>query len=448
MTLVLLAAVAIVIAAIAASARGVDVRLTLFVAALLLGALAGDLPAISRAFFDTLSNEKFVVPICSAMGFAYVLKHTGSDTALVRVLLVPVRRMRGLLVPGVVLVGFIVNVPLISQTSTAVCLGTVVLPLMLAAGYSRRTIGATLLLGSSIGGELFNPGAPELLTVKKFTGTDTQVLAQQYIPQLVLPLLGIATIAYWLQTIWLERKAKPVSSAGETPPVIHEPVNLLRAAVPLIPLAILLLSGPPFELFRVPDHWLAIRSDDVLHPEKLLRSRQIGLAMLVGVAVAALAAPRKAGGCMKAFFDGAGYGFANIVSLIVIATCFGEGIRAVGLADALGRFIQGHPGWLHPLTAAVPWAFAWVCGSGMASTQSLFGFFTQPAADLQQDANSIGAMVAVGAAVGRTMSPVAAVTLMCATLTGESPIAVVKRVAGPLLLGLVGVVLLRMLGWV
>ena len=177
MTFVLLAAVAIVVAAIIASARGVDVRLTLFTAALLLGALAGDLPAISRAFFDTLSNEKFVVPICSAMGFAYVLKHTGSDTALVRVLLVPVRRVRGLLVPGVVLVGFSVNVPLISQTSTAVCLGTVVLPLMLAAGYSRRTIGATLLLGSSIGGELFNPGAPELLTVEKFTGTGTQVLA-------------------------------------------------------------------------------------------------------------------------------------------------------------------------------------------------------------------------------------------------------------------------------
>ena len=84
----------------------------------------------------------------------------------------------------------------------------------------------------------------------------------------------------------------------------------------------------------------------------------------------------------------------------------------------------------------------------MASTQSLFGFFTEPAANLHQDPNSIGAMVAVSSAVGRTMSPVAAVALMCGTLTGESPVALVKRVAGPLVIGLVGVVLLRMLGWV
>ncbi len=441
MTLVLLAALAIVFAAIVASMRGIDVRLSLFVAALLLGALAGDLPAISRAFFETFSSEKFVVPICSAMGFAYVLKQTGSDTQFVRLLIAPVRRIGWLLVPGVVLVGFTVNVPLISQASTAVCLGTVVVPLMQAAGYSRRTIGSTLLLGASIGGELLNPGAPELLSIKKFTGTDTQILSQHYIPQLVFPLLGITTVAFWLQTIWLERKSKP-TPIEPTSAVALEPLNPLRAAVPLVPLGLLLLSGPPFSLFHIPDFWLTIGSVDGL------RSRQIGLAMLVGVIVAALAAPRKAKGCMKAFFEGAGYGFANIVSLIVIATCFGEGIRVVGLADALGEFIRGNPSWLHPLTAAVPWAFAWVSGSGMASTQSLFGFFSEPAANLQQDPNSIGAMVAVSSAVGRTMSPVAAVALMCGTLTGESPVALVKRVAGPLLIGLAGVVLLRMLGWV
>jgi len=445
MTLILLLAVTIILAAIVASTRGIDVRFTLGVAALLLGALAGDLPAIGRAFFDTFSSEKFIVPICSAMGFAYVLKHTGSDVALVRLLLMLIRPVRGLLVPGVVVVGFVVNVPLISQTSTAVCLGTVVVPLMLAAGYSKRTIGSTLLLGASIGGELLNPGAPELLSVKKFTGTDTQILTHQYIPQLVFPLLAITAVAFWIQTIWLERKTV---SAVTVPEANSEPANLFRAAVPLVPLALLLLSGPPFELFHIPDHWLAIGSADVPHPEKLLRSRQIGLAMLVGVAVAALAAPRRAKGCMKAFFDGAGYGFANIVSLIVIATCFGEGIRVVGLAAVLGEFIAGNPGWLHPLTAAVPWAFAWVSGSGMASTQSLFEFFVGPSAALNQDPNAIGAMVSVGSAVGRTMSPVAAVTLMCAGLTGETPLALVKRVAGPLLLGLVAVVILRMLGWV
>ena len=106
------------------------------------------------------------------------------------------------------------------------------------------------------------------------------------------------------------------------------------------------------------------------HPGKLFNSRLIGLAMLVGVGVAAIASPSQAKGCMKAFFEGAGYGFANIVSLIVTATCFGKGIELVGLADVLGRFITANPGLLQPLAGAVPAIFAFVCGSGMASTMS------------------------------------------------------------------------------
>ena len=438
--MILLAAVAIVVAAIAASARGIDVRLALFAAALALGALGGDLAAIARAFFDTFSNEKFVVPICSSMGFAYVLKRTGCDAHLVRLLMAPLRRVRALLVPGVILVGFIVNIPLISQTSTAVCLGTVVIPLMRAAGYSMRTIGSTLLLGASIGGELLNPGAPELLTVKNYTGTDTQILTQRYLPQLVFPLLGVAGLAFWLQTLRIERK-RPIAADAVAPPEEVEPLNGVRALVPLVPLVLLVLAGPPFDIVRIPDDWVALK------PE-LVRSRQIGLAMLVGVGAAALAAPRAAKDCLRAFFEGAGYGFTHIVSLIVIATCFGEGIRAVGLAGVLGGFIRDNPDALQPLAAGVPWAFAWMSGSGMASTQSLFGFFVEPAANLQQDANAVGALVSVGAAVGRTMSPVAAVTLMTAALVGENPLALVKRIAGPALLGLVAVVILRMLGWV
>ena len=42
------------------------------------------------------------------------------------------------------------------------------------------------------------------------------------------------------------------------------------------------------------------------------------------------------------------------------------------------------------------------------------------------------------------MSPVAAVTLMCSTLTGTNPFTLAKRVALPLLAGIGVVVILRM----
>src|SRR5687768_6732072 len=112
--------------------RGLDVRLALIAAAFALAGLAGDVVPVIREFLATFSNEKFVVPICTAMGFAYVLRHTECDQHLVRLLTNPLRSARLFLIPGVVVVGFLVNIPVISQTSTAVCLGAVVVPLMRA----------------------------------------------------------------------------------------------------------------------------------------------------------------------------------------------------------------------------------------------------------------------------------------------------------------------------
>ncbi len=145
--------------------RKVDVRLVLLPAALLLGILGGKPREIARTFFATFADAKFIVPICCSMGFAYVLKLFECDRHLVLLLTRPLRRVRALLIPGAVLAGFLVNVPIISQASTAAAIGPVLIPLLLATGLSRATAGAALLLGASVGGELLNPGAPEYATV-------------------------------------------------------------------------------------------------------------------------------------------------------------------------------------------------------------------------------------------------------------------------------------------
>jgi DcuC family C4-dicarboxylate transporter len=172
----------------------------------------------------------------------------------------------------------------------------------------------------------------------------------------------------------------------------------------------------------------------------LFDSRLIGVAMLIGVVAAALAVRRKALGVAGAFFEGAGYGFTHIISLIVTANCFGEGVNAIGLARLLGGLIEQLPWLLVPAAGVVPCAFAALCGSGMASTQSLFKFFAEPAVRLGIDPALVGSVVSLASAAGRTLSPVAAVTLMCGTLTGTNPLDLARRVALPLLLGVAAVV--------
>jgi DcuC family C4-dicarboxylate transporter len=213
-------------------------------------------------------------------------------------------------------------------------------------------------------------------------------------------------------------------------------ISVLMALVPLVPLLVLFLTARPFEVFPVPHEMLLVNAND---KTELLRfdSRLIGAAMLLGVAVATLVARRATPDVARAFFDGAGYAFTHIISLIVIASCLGEGVKLIGLADLIGRIIGEVPSLLIPFAGSLPMGFAWVCGSGMASTQSLFGFFASPALDLAIDPAHVGAVVSIAAAAGRTMSPVAAVTLMCAAMTQTNPIDLVKRVAIPLLAGVI-----------
>ncbi len=446
MGFVSLAALIIVIVAVVLIIQKWDVRLILLAAALIISAIAGDMPRVLREFLATFSNEKFVVPICTAMGFAYVLKFTECDRHLVQLLVKPLEYVRGLLIPGVIVVGFLVNIPVISQTSTAVCIGPVVLPLMRAAGYCHPTTGACLLLGVSVGGELLNPGAPELLTVFDKTGVSTKVQAQEYLPPLVFTQLAVSMLVFWLMSVWWERKAaaqhEPTPDAAPSD-IPHLKINLVKALVPVVPLVFLFASGPPLNLFNIPDEWVVLpQADGKRSPA--YSSRLIGLAMMLGVLVAMVVSPAKARECVRQFFEGAGYGFTHIISLIVTANCFGKAIELAGFAQLLGQLITETPRLMQPLAALVPMLFGAVSGSGMASTQSLYSFFYNPAVALGLDPVRIGALVSLGAAAGRTMSPVAAVVLMCAALTQSNPFTLAKRVALPLIIGLTVVVCLRM----
>lgn len=455
-------ALLILSASIYAVAKKVDVRLALFVGALALGFVVGQPVDIVRAFLVSLTDYKFVLPIGCAMGFGYVLQHTGCGEQLALLLLKPFARRRSLLLPATVLISFIVNIPVVSQSSTSATVGAVLIPVLLAAGISPISAGAALLLGSSIGGELLNPAGPEYATVIRESAkagsrviTGAECVASS-VPLIVASLV-VATAVFWFIAARIERRMNIEQKAVDA----SRRVNLFKAFVPLVPLIILFLVAKPFQVIHTPpEPGFLVASSELseLQPVKQAAkaadfedTRLIAFAMLIGVGFAALACllSKPDRGCVpqiaKAFFEGAGFAFSNVISLIAVAAALAEGIKLTQIGDLIGHLVTSAPALLLPLAGLAALLFAVLCGSGIASTQGLFGIFAGPAFQHSFNMVHVGSFTSVGSAAGRTMSPVSAVSLMSAKLTSQDVVDLVKVVALPLGAGFVAALVVALL---
>ncbi len=163
-------------------------------------------------------------------------------------------------------------------------------------------------------------------------------------------------------------------------------------------------------------------------------------AMLIGVAAAGIASPRSFGRLAAQFFEGAGYGYAHVISLIVAASTFAAGIERSGLIELTIRNLVPWPKTALVVAIAAPWCLALISGTGIAPAVAVMQFFVPFAGDLGIDPVRLGTLTALGAHFGRTMSPAAAVVMMSARVADAPPTQLIRRVALPLLIG--GAVLL------
>jgi DcuC family C4-dicarboxylate transporter len=143
----------------------------------------------------------------------------------------------------------------------------------------------------------------------------------------------------------------------------------------------------------------------------------------------------------KEFFNGMGYAFAHVISLIIAAGCFIAGLDAVGAIKVVAGALSGLPSVATVLSPALTAGLAYVSGSGTAPSVS----FTQAmlpsiTAIDPTHAVDLGVLGAIGASIGRTMSPVAAVVLFAATLVDMRPLDVVRMTRWPMLASLMAVI--------
>ena len=432
--MVLLATILIVGAAITLIVRRVDGRLVLIVAGALLTALMGAPTKILDAFQGVMSRGDIIGPICTAMGYAFVLRFTGCDTEMVRLLVRPLRRVSWALVPGGIMIGFVTNMAITSQTAAAAAVGPILVPLMVAAGFSPVVSGATLLIGCSVGGNLFNPGEPDIVAVKGATG----VPMESVIDAAVVPTLLAAGVAIIALMILVHRRGYHTGgvTAG-TDEVAEGPVSALRALLAPLPVLLLFLLQPRFNLIPVVQQ---------IWPNGIA----VSAIMIICTALVMIVTTsdwrsfgRHSSAITVEFFSGMGYAFTNVISVIIAATCFLAGLEAVGAIRQFTGLLSGSPALAAVLSPALTWILAVISGSGTAPSVA-FSQAVLPALSISGSlgqAVMLGVFGAIGASIGRTMSPVSAVMHFSSTISGAGVTELVRLVWIPMVAALLSTIL-------
>lgn len=382
-----------------------ETRLVLFAAGVSMAGIAGKLPDAIDAFTKTMVHSSLVPIICSVMGFAFVMKYTKCDTHMVQMLVGGLARLRPILIPATVMVTFAVNIALPSAAGCSAAVGAILIPTLMAAGV-HPAIAAAAVLAGTYGGVL-SPGSAHAPFIAKLANVDVMtVIAGHSKAAIICGLIGAISLYIVALVRKEDRGYVPAGNAAAASSLTEFRVNPLKAFVPVLPLLLLVISSKEVGLMRT-----------VSVPEAMLFGTVVGL-------IVARANPQE---ITKEFFNGMGQAYGGVIGLIVAAAVFTKGMEVIGITGALIDTMK-HSEQIARLAAAFgSMIIAILCGSGDAATLAFNGSITPHAADFGFSISQLGSASFMSGSFGRTMSPVAGATIVCAQLAGVDPIEVAKR---------------------
>ena len=393
-------------------------RMVLIAAGILMCIIAGKPMAALDAFAKSMTNAGLITSVCSCMGFAWCMKYTGCDKHLVVAIGKVLKKMGFLLIPGATLATFVVIIAIPCAAGCSAAVGVIFIPILMAAGVHPAMAAAAVKSGTY--GSMLNPGLVHNGVIAKLAGTQiTDVIGNH----MMATVAGVIVAAVVLTVIAIVLKEnKGYVPEGSVVDDDSFSVNAIYAIMPLVPVIILLLGST-----------------------KVVPALKMGVpqAMIIG-AILALAATRKSPvELTKSFFNGMGDAYANIIGIIISVGVFVAGLKALGLIKALIAWMLNSTGIVKIAATFGPFLLALISGSGDAATVAFNEAVTPHAAEFGISTMNMGSIAALGGTLGRTISPIAGATIICAGIAGVDPMEVCKRNAlGIVCALLVGMVLL------
>lgn len=371
---------------------------------------------ITKTFQSNIAGIGTIIMVVT--GYAEYMKRIKASTKLAFMASGPLRKIKNkyLILSGFFLVGMALKLVLTSQASLAVLMLATVFPVLMVLEISPMTGASVLALlcldyGPNDGSTLF------MATVAQMNVVD---LFLQYQFKVVLSIILVTAVLIPFYYRYMDRKDK---EAG-----IFSVVDSKRLEDPAIPNFYVLLPLLPLLIVFVNYFVSPVKID-------VITANVIGFAVTFVIEFIRRSDRSEIPADMVVILKAMGNIFASVVSIIISASVFAEGIKVLGGITIFTNMISGMQGAVlivMVLLTGLTYVFAVIMGSGAAPFFAFGPLAPVIAAKLGVPTLTILLPMELATSIGRASSPVCGALIAIAGVAGVTPMGLAKRTA-PLL---------------
>lgn len=378
---------------------------------------------IKQIFISQMGNVGLTIMVL--FGFSSYMSHIGANDVTVMLLTRPLSRIRSpyLLVPVIFLLGNLLSLVVPSAASLAVLLMATLYPVLKASNMSSLTAGAVIATTATI---MPSPlGADNVLAAQKLGIPLVEYIVSYHAP-ISLPTLALMAVVHYFWQKAMDKRQQARGGLEEKDESLALPTGLPPAyygLFPVLPLVLVLLFGICFTHISL----------------GLVEITFVCLLLTIGVELLRKGNIKETSKEFAIFFSGMGTGLAQVVSLIVAASMLVEGLKAIGIIDTLVdsvKHIDGVGSILMFFFSGTAALIGFISGSGLAVFYSFINIIPEITEKVGVNSVSVALPMQLTANLIRSMSPVAAVIIVIASITGSNPIEIIKRTSVPIISGI------------
>lgn len=371
--------------------------------------------------------------IMAAGGFADYMDHIKASNSMVNLCIKPLQMIKApylILAIGYVL-SQLLHVAISSAAGLAMLLLVTFFPVLVRLGVSKAA--AASMIGMSAFMDL-GPAVGTANLAAKHAGLETAVYFAHYqLPVATGVMLAVAVLIFFTARYFDAKDGHIVTQQQVEQPTSEDTVKVpaFYAFLPVFPVILVIVFSP-----------LVISSIKI----------DVVTAMIIGTLLAFFCELlvrrdfKTACKGIQVFFKGMGTMFTSIVSLLVCADVFAQGLQIIGAVDFIIHTVQAAGfgfGNMTIVMALLVCVTAALTGSGVAAFFSFSGLAPGIAAKFGESAVSMILPMQLMAGMGRSISPVAGVIIAVSKAGECSPFMIVRRTLLPAAGGMVTMLVLN-----